>query len=73
MLATLAVSALLVSPAQAQIDKMITTTKTTSLGQVAAVLSYQEETFSNPLADWRLYQPRLKVIRDGTEMWVLEH
>ncbi|MGB7913175.1 MAG: hypothetical protein WCF59_13225 [Desulfobaccales bacterium] len=65
VLSALAVGALLVIPAQAQMEKMITTTKTASLGQVAAVLSYQEATFSNPLADWRLYQPRLKVIRDG--------
>ncbi len=64
-LSALAVAALLATPAQAQMEKMITTTKTASLGQVAAVLSYQEATFSNPLADWRLYQPRLKVIRDG--------
>jgi hypothetical protein len=65
VLAALLVSVLLAAPAQAQMDKMITTTRTAALGQVRAELSYQETTFANPLADTRLYQPRLKVIREG--------
>lgn len=38
-LAALAVGALLVVPAQAQLEKMITTTKTAALGQVRAILA----------------------------------
>jgi hypothetical protein len=65
VLAALTVGALLAAPAKAQMEKMITTTRTAALGQVRGELSYQEKIFSNPLADWRLYQPRLKVIREG--------
>ncbi|MCK9378147.1 MAG: hypothetical protein M0P73_18665 [Syntrophobacterales bacterium] len=65
VLAALPVGALLAAPAQAQLDQIITTTRTATLGQVRAILSYQEKTFTNPLADWRLYQPRLQVIREG--------
>lgn len=65
VLSALAIGALLAAPAQAQLEKMITTTRTATLGPVQAVLSYQEKTFANLLDDTRLYQPRLKVIREG--------
>jgi hypothetical protein len=60
-----AVSGLLCSPADAQPDSRITTTKTASAGKVRAELSYQTATFPNPLGGLRFYQPRLKLLRDG--------
>lgn len=65
MLTALAVGTLLAAPAQGQPEKLITTTRTAAPGPVRAVLSYQEATFTHPLADTRLYQPRLQVIREG--------
>jgi hypothetical protein len=65
VLAALTVGALWAAPAQAQPDKMITTTQTATLGPMQAILSYQEKTFASLLDDTRLYQPRLKLIREG--------
>jgi hypothetical protein len=56
---------ILFTAAQAQPDPMITTTKIASAGKVRAELSYQSETFPDPLGGLRLYQPRLKLWRDG--------
>lgn len=56
---------LLLTGAHARSDSMITTTKTAAAGKVRSELSYQSETSPDPLAELRLYQPRLKVIRDG--------
>ncbi len=67
--AALALGALLTVPSLAQQDQMITTARTATLGPVQAVLSYQEKPFANLLEDTRLYQPLLKVIREGKPSW----
>jgi hypothetical protein len=44
---------------------MITTTKTASAGKVRAELAYQTVTLPDPRLALRLYQPRLKLIREA--------
>ena len=45
-------------------DETLTTTKTDGAGKVRAELSYQTETFPDPLGELRRYHPRLKLIRE---------
>jgi hypothetical protein len=59
------VAGVLLSPAHAQPDARITITKTVAAGTVRAELSYQSESFSNPLDEQYYYQPRLKLSRNG--------
>lgn len=61
----IAVFGIFVGTAHAQSGAMITTTKTASGGIVRAELSYQSVTFPDPLRALRLYEPRLKLIRDA--------
>ncbi|MBU4447105.1 MAG: hypothetical protein KKD99_00870 [Proteobacteria bacterium] len=55
---------LLLTGAHAGSDSMIITMKTAAAGKVRAELSYQTETFPEPLGELRLYHPRLKLIRE---------
>jgi hypothetical protein len=55
---------LLLTGAHAGSDSMITTMKTSAAGNLRAELSYQTETFPDPLGELRHYHPRLKLIRE---------